>query len=168
MGYARSPFGDFESYLRFVVGLDEHDVQFILEQNNSNFVTYEISLGFHTIKGISEAVYTWGDVDGTIQIEYDISMKTKLILTRFRSTFGSLNFDKGSFFNTSLGFPPYWDYKPTNAIYADSPGVYTCDKILNFNAIKKIQLKCDVIDGLVVNGIRQPTLFSFILDKPAG
>ena len=29
-------------------------------------------------------------------------------------------------------------------------------------------MKCDVIDGSVVNGLRQPILISFILDKPSG
>ena len=29
-------------------------------------------------------------------------------------------------------------------------------------------MKCDCIDGSVVNGIREPILFSFVLDKPAG
>ena len=29
-------------------------------------------------------------------------------------------------------------------------------------------MKCDVIDGSVVNGSREPTLFSFVLNKPAG
>ena len=40
MGYARSPFRDFDSYLRIVVGLDEDDIQLILKQYNSNFVTF--------------------------------------------------------------------------------------------------------------------------------
>ena len=59
-----------------------------------------------------------------------------------------------------LGFTPYWDYKP--------PGVYTSDKILNLNTVKKIHLKCDVIDGSVVDGVRQPILYSFVLDKKPG
>ena len=29
-------------------------------------------------------------------------------------------------------------------------------------------MKCDVSDGSVVNGIREPIPFSFFLDKPAG
>ena len=95
-------------------------------------------------------------------------MKSKLIMTRFGLTFGKLRFDEKSFLNTLLGFTPYWDYKPTNAIHADSPGVYTSEKILNLSTIDKIHMKCDVIDGSVVNGIREPILFSFILNKPAG
>ena len=37
---------------------------------------------------------------------------------------------------------------------------------MNLSTIKKIRLKCDVIGGFVVNGIREPNLFSFSLDKP--
>ena len=29
-------------------------------------------------------------------------------------------------------------------------------------------MKCDAIDGSAVNGIRQPILYSFVLDKPSG
>ena len=90
-------------------------------------------------------------------------------MTRFGEAFGTLRFDKKSFFHTILGFAPYWDYKPTNAIHADTPGVYTSDKInLNLNTINKIHLKCDIIDGSIQDGARQPILFSFILDKPNG
>ena len=95
-------------------------------------------------------------------------MKTRPILTNFGSTFGILRFDKKSFFSTLLRFIPYWDYKPTNAFHADSPGFYTSEKILNLNTIKKIHLKCDIIDGSVVSGLRQPILLSFVLNKPSG
>ena len=62
-----------------------------------------------------------GDHEGTLKIENnDISMKTKLILTRFGGSFGTL-----SLLKKLLGFTPFWDYKPTIAIHADSPGVYT-------------------------------------------
>ena len=37
MGYARSPFRDFEGFLRNVVGSDEDDIQLISKQNNANF-----------------------------------------------------------------------------------------------------------------------------------
>ena len=67
-----------------------------------------------------------------------------------------------------MDFTPSWKYKCTNAIRADSPGVYTSDKNLNLNTTNKILLKYDIIDGSLVNGLRQPILFSFILDKPSG
>ena len=41
-------------------------------------------------------------------------------------------------------------------------------KITKLSSTNKIHLECDVIDGSVLNRKRQPTLFSFILDKPSG
>ena len=79
----------------------------------------------------------------------------------------TLRFNENSF-KTLLGFTPYWDYKPTTAVHSDSPGVYTSAKILNLSIISIFHLKRDVIVGSVVNGIREPILFSFILDKPLG
>ena len=170
MGYARSPFRDFESYLRIVVGLEEDNIRLILKQYNEKFITYELDPGNYTIEDLKKAVYPLGDHEGTLQIEYDdLSKKVKLILTRFGETFGTLRFDKKSFFHTLLGFTPYWAYKPTNAIHADAPGVFTSDKIiLNLNTINKIHLKCDCIDGSIQDGVRQPIIFSFVLDKPSG
>ena len=71
-----------------------------------------------------------------------------------------MRFDERSFFHTLSGFTQYWDYKP--------PGVYTSDKILNLNTRNKLNLKGDVIDGSVVDGLRQPILYSFVLDKLRG
>ena len=99
LGYARSLFRDFESYLRIVIGLDEDDIQLILKQYNASFVTYELDPGNYTIEDLQKAVYLLGDQKGTLQIEYDdINKKTKPILTRFVSTFGTLRFDKNRFF----------------------------------------------------------------------
>ena len=170
MGYARSPFRDFASYLRMVVGLEEDDIRLILKQYNEKFTTYELEPGNYSIEDIQNSVYPLGDHEGTLQIEYDdLDNKVKLILTRFGESFGTLGFDEKSFFHTLFGFTPYWDYKPTNAIHADAPGAYTSDKfILNLNTIIKIHLKCDIIDGSIQDGVRQPILFSFILDKPNG
>ena len=169
-GYAESSFRDFESYLRIAIGLEEDNIQLILKQYNEKFVSYELDPGNYTIEDIQKAVYSPGDHEGTLKIEIDdLNKKVKLILTRFSSTSGTLRFDEKSFFHTLLGFDPYWDYKPTNAIHADTPGVYTSDKIiLNLNTINKIHLKCDIIDGSIQDGIRQPNLFSFVLDKPSG
>ena len=172
LDYARSLFRDFESYLRIVVGLEEEDIQLILKQYNSHFITYELTPGIYTIQDISDAIQTFSGHKETIQIEYDdISMKTKIIL-KFKNDeikfgLGTLRFDDRSFFHTLLGFTPYWDYKPTNSNTIDL-GVYISDKILNLSMINKINLKCDCIDGSIQDGVRQPILFSFILDKPSG
>ena len=166
MGYARSPTGDFESYLRNVIGLDEDVIQLFFKQCNSNFVTYEIAPGIYSIKFISEVVYTMGDHEGTLQIEYDdIILKTKSILTRFGGTSGILRFDEKSFFSNLIGIAPYWGYKPTNPIPVDHL-MFTLLK--NLSTLDKIQLKCDVFYGSVVIGLRQSILYTFVLDKPPG
>ena len=98
LGYAGSLFRDFESYLRNVVGLDEDDIQLILKQCISNFVTSELGPSDYTIEDLQEAVFPLGDHAGTLQITYDdLNKKTKPILTRFGSTFGTLGFDEKSF-----------------------------------------------------------------------
>jgi len=72
----------------------------------------------------------------------------------------SLRFDDKSFFKTLLGFSSVWHFKNNN--------IYVSDKITDSSTIDKIHLKCDVIDGSILDGFRQPIIFSFILDKPPG
>ena len=104
MGYARSPFRGFKIYLRKVVGLDDVNIQSILKQYFLNFVTYKLNQGFTLFEILqrlftlweimNKAVYTMGDH----KIKHDdIRMKTKLISTRFGSTFGTLRFDESFF-----------------------------------------------------------------------
>ena len=99
-------------------------------------------------------------------------MKTKIFLKYIdgqrKFGLGTLRFDEKSFFHTFLGFEPYWDYKPTNSNHVAIPGVYTSNKLLNLSTTNKIHFKADVIDGSVVVGVRQPILYSFVLDKPSG
>ena len=103
LNYSRSQFRDFESYLRIRVGLDEEDIQLILKECNSHFITYELSPGFYTIQDISDAVHTYSGHSDIIETEYnDISMKTEIILKYkdLRENFGlgTLRFDKIFFF----------------------------------------------------------------------
>ena len=138
----------------------------ILKQYNANFVTYEIDPASYTIGDLQEAVCPPGDHEGTLQTEYDdLNKKTKFILVHFGSTFGTLRLDVKSFYHSLIGFTPFWDYKPTSAFHTNSPGVYSNDKFSLLNTIKKIHVKCNIIDGSVVNGVREPILFSSGLDK---
>ena len=162
-GYTRSVFQDFESFLRTQIDLIEDDLKLVLDEYNSSFITYELEPGIYTFKDISEALFNilqseYPGPNNVIDIEYDdITMKTKLVVD-----FGiiAIRFDEKSFFNTILGFTPVWDYKHYNK--------YTSQKIINLGSTNKIHLKCDCIDGSVVNGVRQPILYSFILDKSPG
>ena len=62
----------------------------------------------YSIKDISEAFYTMGDIEGTLQIEYDeMSMKTIFTLNRLGASFGTLRFVEKSIANSILGFTPF-------------------------------------------------------------
>ena len=45
---------------------------------------------------------------------------------------------------------------------------YFIEKNRNFTIINKIHLNCDCNDGSVIKGVRQPILYSFVIDKPPG
>ena len=45
---------------------------------------------------------------------------------------------------------------------------YKSDRPINITGIDKIHLKCDCIQGSIVNGIREPILYSFALSLPPG
>ena len=173
LGYSRSLLQAFESYLRRVVGLDEEDIQLMLKQYDSYFITYELTPGIYTIQDISDAVHTFSGHTEIIEVEYDdISMITKISLKYLggqkKFGLGMLRFDDRSFFHILLGFEPYWDYKPTNSNHVAIPAVYTSDKILNLSKTNKIHLKCDVFDGSIQNGLGQPKLYSLESDKLPG
>ena len=77
-----------------------------------------------------------------------------------RSGILAIRFDEKASFRTILGFTLGWDYKHYNQ--------YLCQKIVNLSSTNKRHLKCDAIDGSIQDGVRQPILFSFVLDKPSG
>ena len=161
--YTRSVFQDFESFLRTQIDLVEDDIKLVLDEYKSNFITYELEPGIYNFKDISEALFNILQSEylvpsNTIVIEYDdIKMKTKL---EVEGGIIAIRFDEKSFFSTILGFTAGWDYKHYNK--------YISQKIVNLGSTNKIHLKCDAIDGSVVNGLRQPILYSFVLDKKPG
>ena len=161
--YTRSVFQDFESFLRTQIDLIEDDVKLVLDEDNSSFITYELQSGIYTFKDNSEALFNilqseYPGPSNVIVIEYDdITMKTKLVV---REGIIGIRFDEKSFFRTILGFASGWDYKHYNK--------FISQKIVNLSNTNKIHLKCDCIDGTIQDGIRQPILFSFVLDKPSG
>ena len=59
-----------------------------------------------------------------------------------------------------LSWVLHWDYKNYNE--------YISKKSVVSSTAKKTFLKCDVIDGSIVNDLRQDVLFSFDLDKLSG
>ena len=87
-------------------------------------------------------------------IEVDVTKKAKLDV---RPGIITIRFDEKSFFNTILVSNHGWDNKHYNE--------YIIHKKLNLITTNKIHLKCDCINGSIINGIQQPKLYSFVLDK---
>ena len=161
--YTSSVFQDFESFLRTQIDLIEDDIKLVLDEYNSSFITYEVEPGIYSYREISEALfyilqseYPQSGSEILIRLD-DVTRKTKLIVN---GGIIAIRFDENSLFSTILGFTAGWDYKHYNQ--------YLSQKIVNLSSTNKIHLKCDAIDGSVVNGVRQPILYSFVLDKPSG
>ena len=47
-------------------------------------------------------------------------------------------------------------------------GSYKSERPINFTSFDEVHLKCVCINDRIVNGVREPVLYSFALDQPAG
>ena len=94
----------------------------------------------------------------------DIRLKSKLKINQ------TLLFTEKSFFYTILGFTQSRSYPldDIDGFYQIIAGSYKSDRPINITGIDKIHLKCNCIQGSIVNGIREPILFSFALSSPPG
>ena len=94
----------------------------------------------------------------------DIRLKSKL------KTNQTSIFTEKSFFHTILGFTRSRSYPldDIDGFYQLIAGSYKSDKPINITGIDKIHLKCDCLEGSIVDGVREPILFSFALSSPPG
>ena len=100
-----------------------------------------------------------------VTITYDnIRLKSNLKINQ------TLIFTNKSFFYTILGFTQshQGSLNDIEGFYQILPGSYQGNKPINITGIDKIHLKCDCIQGSIVNGIREPILYSFALSPPPG
>ena len=82
----------------------------------------------------------------------------------------TLIFTNKSFFYTILGFTQSHSYPldDIEGFYQLIAGSYKSERPINITGVDKVHLKCDCIDGSIVNGIREPILYSFAIDQPPG
>ena len=103
----------------------------------------------------------------------EVKINTSIDDIRLRSnltTNKTIRFTKKFFLYTVLGFT---QSQSGELGYIEGyvhmiPGSNKSDKRINITGIDKIHLKSDCIIGSIVNGVREPTLYSFALDKPPG
>ena len=119
---------------------------------------YEVIDLNNTLKHISP-----NNVKINITID-DIRLKSNLKINQ------TLIFTERSFIYTILGFTQSRSYplKDIDGFYQLIAGSYKSDRPINITGIDKIHLKCDCIQGSIVNGIREPILYSFALSSPPG
>ena len=94
----------------------------------------------------------------------DIRLKSNLKINQ------TLIFTEKSFFSTILGFTQSRSYPldDIDGFYQFVSGSYKSDRPFNITGIDKILSKCDCIQGSIINGVREPILYSFALSSPPG
>ena len=91
--------------------------------------------------------------------DYDFKFNIILDIISMKSVLTTSNLIHfNSELNKVLGF--------THTVYP--PGTHTSEKPVMITTTDKVHLKCDCVDGSIVNGIREQILFSFNLRAPPG
>ena len=126
---------------------------------------YSLNPGIYEVDDLNNTLkYILPDnVKVSLRID-DIKLKSNLKIKQ------TLIFTERSFFYTILGFTRSRSYPLDDiyGLYQLISGSYKSDKPINNTGIDKIHLKCDCIEGSIVNGIREPILYSFAPSSPPG
>ena len=126
---------------------------------------YSLNPGFYEVVDLNNTLKHILPDNVKINITVDdIRLKSSLRINQ------TLLFTEKSFFYTILGFTQSRSYPldDIDGFYQLIAGSYKSDRPINITGIDKIHLKCDCIQGSIVNGIREPILYSFALSSPPG
>ena len=156
--------------------------------NDLEDIVYRMRLSFDEIMDILDMKYIptkrtgnslypgfYEVVDSNNSLKYILPDNVKVNVTiddvRLKSnlkTNQTLIFTEKSFFYTILGFTRsrFYPLDDIEGFYQLIAGSYKSDKPINITGIDKIHLKCDCIQGSIVNGIREPILYSFAVSAP--
>ena len=124
---------------------------------------------------IEPNIYNIVDLNNTLEnilpnnVKIDITIDERKYKTDLKIN-QTLIFTNKSFFYTILGFTRSHSYplEDIEGFYQLIAGSYQSERPINITGIDKVQLKCDCIDGSIVNGVREPISYSFALDQPPG
>ena len=124
---------------------------------------------------LDSGIYEVDDLNNTLKYILPDNVKISVTIDDIRlksnlKTNQTLIFTEKSFFYTILGFTQSRSYPldDIDGFYQLIAGSYKSDKPINITGIDKVHLKCDCIEGSIVNGVREPFLFSFALSSPPG
>ena len=124
---------------------------------------------------IEPNIYNVVDLNKTLKnilpnnVKIDINIDERKYKTDLKIN-QTLIFTNKIFSYTILGFTQSHSYPldDIDGFYQLIAGSYKSDKPINITGIDKVHVKCDCIDGSIMNGVREPILYSFALDQPRG
>ena len=141
--------------------IDILDLEYIPKKR----IGYSLNPGIYEIVDLNNILkYILPDnVKVSVTID-DIRLKSIL------KTNQTLIFTEKSFFYTILGFTQSRSYPldDIEGFYQLIAGSYKSDRPINITGIDKVHLKTDCIQGSIVNGVREPILYSLALSSPPG
>ena len=127
--------------------------------------------GYSLNPGIYEVV----DLNNTLKYILPDNVKVNITIDDIRlKSYLKINqtliFTEKSFFYTILGFTQSRSYPldDIDGFYQIIAGSYKSDRPINITGIDKVHLKCDCIQGSIINGVRESILYSFALSSPPG
>ena len=124
---------------------------------------------------IEPNIYNVDDLNKTLKntlpdnVKLDITIDERKYKTDLKIN-QTLIFTNKSFFYTILGFTQSHSYplEDIEGFYQLIAGLYKSERPINITGIDKVHLKSYCVDGSIVNGTREPILYSFALDQPPG
>ena len=128
-----------------------------------------------TAYSIEPNIYNVVDLNNTLKnilpdmVKINVTIDEKKYKSNLKNN-QTLIFTNKSFFYTILGFTESHSYPldDLEGFYQLIPGSYQSERPINITGIDEVHIKCDCIDGSIMNGRREPILFSFSLDQPPG
>ena len=128
-----------------------------------------------TSYSLKPGIYEVIDINNTLKHILPNNVKVNITIDDFKIKSNlkinqTLIFTERFFFYTNLGFTQSRFY-PLNDIdshYQLIAGSYKSDRPINITGIDKVHLKCDCIQGSIINGVRESILYSFALSSPPG
>ena len=135
-----------------------------------NYISTERT-GYSLTSGIYEVI----DLNNSLKHILPDNLKVSVTLDDVRlksilKTNQTSLFTNKSFFYTVLGFTQsrFYPLDDIDGFYQKIAGSYKGDRPINITGVDKVHLKCDCINGSIVNGAREPILYSFALSSPPG
>ena len=136
-----------------------------LRYNPTKRTGYSLNPGIYEVVDLNNALKYILPDNVKVSVTIDV-IRLKSIL----KTNQTLIFTEKSFFYNMLGFTQSKSYPlyDIDGFYQLIEGSNKSDRPINITGIDKIHLKCDCIQGSIVNGIREPILYNFVLSAPPG